>query len=346
MNTVFFLTCYFFAFFFSLRMRRSWLGLLAAIVLAIVASSMFSRDAANYTTEYNAWANASLHEVITFSLGIEPAFRWISYILGKFRLPFWSLALVFSCISLPLIYAIIKKAGVDKNSGYLVFLSYFFLLQSCTQLRAGVASALGLMGIIALSSGDRKKAAGLYLLAMLFHFSAMIYVVSFLFSQKEFDKRIYISALFISIMLFFAGIDLPKTVIFLLGDGRNNIFTDKYLQYKALMVTGEGMNIRVFNPIVMINLTASLALIVMTNAETTIEIMCYKFIMLSFTAYFLLIPIPSWAFRAQEFMFFPIVIVAGKMKDIIKYEMHNVFLVFYCISLVVYILFFQKLFSI
>lgn len=346
MNIVLFLTCYFFAFFFSLQKRHGWLGLLAAMTLAIVASSMFSRDAANYAAEYNAWANASLREVLTFSLGIEPAFRWISYILGTFNLPFWSLTLVFSSISLPIVYTLIKKFSVDDNSGYLVFLSYFFLLQSCTQIRAGVASALGLMGVIALASGNRKKAAGLYLLATLFHFSAMIYAVSFLFSRKEFDKRLYVSALFISIVLFFVGFDLPKMVVFLLGGGSNNIFADKYAQYKALMETGEGMSIRVFNPIVMINLTASLALIVMTNAETTVEILCYKFIMLSFTAYFLLVPIPSWAFRAQEFMFFPIVFVAGKMKNIIKYEMHNTFLVFYCASLVVYILFFQKLFSV
>lgn len=346
MNTFIYLSFILLSLLFVLKKDKNIFYIIPSLVLATIASSMFSRDAFNYSVEFSAWSTASFIEVAKLTLGIEPSYRWLSFILGRLELQFWSLTFAYSAISIPIIYISIKKYSVDMTSGYLVFFSYFFLLQSCTQIRAGVASALGLLGLIELASGNRKRAIIYYSAAFLFHYSAMIYSISLFFLRNEISIKKYIILLVFSIFLYFIGLDLPKTLIVILGDHNNNILTDKYMQYKALMESGEGANIRVFNPIILINLAASITLLIMTKAENALEIMSYKLIMISFIAYFLLIPIPSWAFRVQEFLFFPIVLVAGKMRYIIKYDMHNIFITLYCALLFSYIIFFQKLFSI
>lgn len=80
----------------------------------------------------------------------------------------------------------------------LLYVSSFFLLHEMTQIRVGVASGIFLVALKYLKSGDKVKYTFLILLATLFHYSSLLYLLVLFFTPT---KRSYL-LLFVALIYF------------------------------------------------------------------------------------------------------------------------------------------------
>lgn len=91
-----------------------------------------------------------------------------------------------------------------------VYLSGYFLLHDCIQIRAAVASGAFLMAMIPLANGQRLKALPYYLFALVFHYSSAILFVTLFLGNKSLSKLWKIalaSILPVGILMYLTHID-------------------------------------------------------------------------------------------------------------------------------------------
>lgn len=176
---------------------------------------------------------------------VEPTFKWISslssFLLGDVRGVF----VVYALLSIPLKAYSITRLSEFSLLAVLVWLSHFFLVHDFTQIRAAVAIAIFIYAIKFLSEGEKKKYLIAILVAILFHYSSIIYIpLVFLGNSRLSDnwKKFLIAVPLIGYALAILNVDLLELLPL-------PFFQDKIKIYQEMKEKGvmEGDDINIFN---------------------------------------------------------------------------------------------------
>jgi len=159
------------------------------------------------------------------------------------------------------IYAI-NRLSINPYLSILFYFSYYFLVQEMTQIRIGLASGIFLISLIPFLKGKRITFTCLILLATLFHYSAIFYLLLLIFKTTKFNKTLYSLALVLSVIL--GIVKLP--LLSLLGNFDPSNLSGKLNSYIEISESG-GATINVFNSLNICNILCCVYLIFFVNKE-------------------------------------------------------------------------------
>ena len=145
----------------------------------------------------------------------EPTFVFISALVKVTVNDFKYVLLVYAIISVPLKFRIIERLTEFKFLAILVFFSNYYLLHDFTQMRAAIATAIVLFMIEPLAERKLYKFLLLVLVAILFHYSAIVLLLLIVFSNKplnDIQKVVIGLSIPLGIALHYQGFDLFLTI--------------------------------------------------------------------------------------------------------------------------------------
>jgi hypothetical protein len=230
---------------------------------------------------------------------MEPSFFLICYIANVFNESQVAF-LLYALLAIPLKAFSIFRLSHFKILSLMVWISHFFLLQDMTQIRVAVATALFLYALYYLIKGERKHYVVLCLLAVFFHYSALILLPLVVLGTKKMNT-LWRVTLFILPLCFYALYFKGLNFIDLLPLGAFQDKLDMYENLRDKGITGDEINI--FNMLSMFRLLVYYLLLIMYNVvyERCHEITLYlKIYCISICCYVGLSFLPALAIRGSE----------------------------------------------
>jgi len=260
-----------------------------------------------------AEASTDYVNYLEFFREIKPGLTF--YEKGSFSEPFYNFIPAFikflgiNVIYAFLVYAILgvtfKGIAIIKLTpliflSLLIYYSNFFLLHEMTQIRIGVAIGLYLIGVPFIITKNIFKFSIIMLLAVCFHFSAILLWLTYFMNHNTFSRKKYITIIGIALPLTLLKLDLLSFLRFLpLG-----VFAEKIDFYYGAMQTGAfTTEINVFNIVTLINILVCLIFIwkiELFQARFRYSILFVKMYILSLIIFMLLSFMPPLAFRFRE----------------------------------------------
>lgn len=154
-----------------------------------------------------------------YSLGNEPTFTIIKYLVQNIFKTFYAGFIIYALLSVGLRIHYINKYRKIAIACILVYLSNMVILQDMIAIRSAVAAAILLYVINAKNNGQLLKCCLLIFLGVLFHYSALIFVIILLMDSKKPHSWLYISAMITSYVVVIAGYTFAAILGSALGDG-------------------------------------------------------------------------------------------------------------------------------
>lgn len=109
--------------------------------------------------------------------------------------------MLYAIASISLKLTAIKRLSEFLPYSMLIYFPGLFLLQDMTQIRIGMASGFLLLSIPHIINRNIKKFLVLLLLAIFFHYSALVFAPFYFFNSKSINKIFYSSLIITSIVL-------------------------------------------------------------------------------------------------------------------------------------------------
>jgi hypothetical protein len=172
------------------------------IILAAFAgarSPYVDRDFGNYAIWFNAIAEGNA----TFLGWLrDPAFAFLSYLVSLCRLSFSALAFMYAFLGLgaALCFGLLTTVHRWATLFFYLFFCQYFMVFEMTEIRSAVAVPLMAVSIYLACERQRRKAVFLFIVALLFHFSAImgLPILILLLTEIQFRSRwwLYSVALF------------------------------------------------------------------------------------------------------------------------------------------------------
>lgn len=230
-------------------------------------------------------------------LEFEPSMLLLFSTVKTFFYNGFQLVIIFyAFLSVSLKMKAIPKMTEFVPYSILLFFSSIYLLQDFTQIRAAVASGFLLLSIPHIVDRDFKKFAKYVLLAMLFHYSAIVLAPLYFLNTKKIDKAVYIGLMIIAIILAVTKFT-PFDFILKFDLG---IYTDKIKTY-LIGQQWEKREINIFNFSIIIQIALSLFFIF--SAEKTdnkYAVILTKIYALGVVIFYLFSSAPVIAFRLSD----------------------------------------------
>lgn len=203
--------------------------------------------------------------VIPVLIAFEPGFLGIIFFMRSIITLNYGVAIMLSyALSSMLlkVYAI-RRLSINPYLTLLFYYAHFYMLHEMTQIRIGLASAIFLVALISFLNGKKSTFAALILLATLFHYSAIFYLLVLFFDIKTFNRNFYAGALAGSIVL---GL-LKLPVLNLIGDFDASDVSGKLSNYIEISQSGE-IAVNVFNSLNILNILCCLYLMFFVKQST------------------------------------------------------------------------------
>jgi hypothetical protein len=184
-----------------------------ALLLALLAGVRgmdVSRDYYNYQYSFDNIYEFTSRGSVNYFLIFEPGFITVVFFFRHLFESNYGLAIMlfFAISGMFLKTIVIGRFSINPYLTLLFYYSYFFIFYEMAQIRIGLASAIFFMSLPSLLKGNRKIYILLILIATLFHYSAIFYLILLLFDVKGFNKKIYWIALALSVLLAFVHLPL------------------------------------------------------------------------------------------------------------------------------------------
>lgn len=189
----------------------------------------------------------------------EPGFIIIVHVfkfLSDINYSFW-IFLFFAFMGVSLKMNSVLKMSINPFLVTLFYFSNHYLLLDMTQIRAAVAIGFFLFGIRYYISGEYLKLFICLIFALLFHYSAFLYFIIFLFKKEKYNKKFLIGVMASAIIL--AIIRLPLSNFLLSGSDPEN--TGKAYWYIVSQELGIIEKVNVFNIVFILNFISLIILI-------------------------------------------------------------------------------------
>lgn len=230
---------------------------------------------------------------------MEPSFALICYIAKLFD-DVQVLFFIYALLAIPLKAFSIFRLSHFKMLSLMVWVAHFFLLQDMTQIRVAVATAIFLYALKYLIEGRKIVYLLICLLAVFFHYSALVLLPLAFFGVKKLNMvwRVFLVVTpLIFYVLYFKGMNLVQLLP--LGAFQEKLDTYENLRDKGLA----GDEINIFNMLAMFRLLVYYSLLVMYDVvyERCHEVTLYlKIYCVSICCYVGLSFLPALAIRGSE----------------------------------------------
>ena len=269
---------------------------------------------------------------------VEPSFHLISGIARVLDSP-QLIFIIYALLAIPLKGYAISKLSSCWFLSLAVWMNNYFILQECTQIRVAVAGSIFLVAFYFLVERKKWIYFGLTLVAIFFHFSALLLIPLLVFGTKPINKawRIFLAAApLFCYLIYMKGID-PLTMIPI------PLFQEKMEIYEMVRDKGITEELNVFNMMALFRLGCYYFILwkcdeIYKDCEhiyLMLKIMCLSICCFAFFAY-----MPPVAVRSSELygvidiLILPAMIYAVKPEWVVKV----------CLGVVCFGLFFMNIF--
>ncbi len=259
----------------------------------------------------------------------EPGFIAIVNFFYLFFKQNYSVAILlfFAFASVLLKVISVKRFAINPYLVILLYYSHYFFLHEMTQIRIGLASAIFLVSIPYYLQGRRLAFTGMILLASIFHYSAIFYLVVLAFDTRHISRFIYVGLLVLSVVLAF--VRLPLLGLFNainIGSVSSKIEVYAEMEQKGII---EAVN--VFNVLNLCNMFCCIYLIfappqsILSSDKRFIFFL--KCDILSIFLLSLLSGVPSVTFRFSQLFGITIMFLFAYLVKFLPFSKFNIFVV-------------------
>ena len=169
------------------------------LVIAAVTRPEETADTDNYIYGFTKGDYASR---------MEPMYAFIIAFSRLFSYPAVIGLSIYAILSIvPRLY-FIKKYSVNIFASVIIYLSYCYIAQDIVAIRSGVASALLLLAIHFKFQEKYKYMFCIILIASLFHYTALAFLVLYFINQHKKQRVIYLLLLACCYFLYFVNFDI------------------------------------------------------------------------------------------------------------------------------------------
>lgn len=158
------------------------------VLFAGLRSSEVDRDYTNYLEWFNGIAVGEL----SLQDGLkDPAFVMLSYLIAGLGLSYVGVTLIYAAVSVnaKLYFSKMVEGGRWLTLFFYLMLCRSFIRHEMTQTRAGVSIAFMSISILLALRGEKRKAAILYFVALLFHLSVLLGLPILILTLRGFKIR-------------------------------------------------------------------------------------------------------------------------------------------------------------
>lgn len=174
---------------------------------------------------------------------VEPTFKWISSLSSFLFDDVRGVFVIYALLAIPLKAYSIRRLSEFSLLAVLVWLGHFFLVHDFTQIRAAVAIAIFIYSLKFLSEGEKKKYLLAISIAILFHYSSIIYIPLVLLGNTSLSdnwKKVLLTFPLIGYAFAILNVDLLELIPL-------PFFQDKIKVYQEMkdkgMMAGDDINI-------------------------------------------------------------------------------------------------------
>ncbi|UDQ78794.1 EpsG family protein [Erwinia rhapontici] len=163
---------------------KKWMFFFVATLLLFfcAARGVIDRDHQSYLNIYK-------HIIDGVDLLIEPTFYFFSYISSWLTDGPQLIFIIYALLGLSLKFYSIRKFSVFPLVSVLIYFSNYYFLHEMTQIRVGVSVSLALIAITNWFGGNKKNFFIIIFLSLLFHYSALIFLMVPLVSKERVHKK-------------------------------------------------------------------------------------------------------------------------------------------------------------
>ena len=256
----------------------------------------------------------------------EPGFVGVVLL---FRTLFEVNYVLFIMVFFGLLTVLLKVFSINRLSPYpylaiLFYFSHYFFLHEMTQIRIGLASGIFFVSLIFYLKDERWKFILLILLATLFHYSAIFYLLLLFFNSKYFNRYVYASIIVISLILGYLKIPLLD----FLGSIDPANVSGKLNNYSEMVQSGTIESINFFNILTLVDIVICLYFVFVIPKVLLIEdkiiALCLKCNALAIFFLAALSGVPSLAFRASELFGLTSIILYASLVKYLPFGKFNI----------------------
>lgn len=325
--------------------RNNLFLILSVLLLGLLAGLRgpeVSRDYETYQLNFDLIKDVSQKSDV-FTPLLEPGFTGIVMVFRFLFTYNYGLAIMlfFGIVSVLLKTISFKHLSVNPYFVILFYYSHYFLLHEMTQIRIGLASAIFFVSLIYYIKGNRRAFVMLILIATFFHYSAIMYLLLLLFDSRYFNKYVYSVVLGLALILGVLKIPLLNYLgTFDLGSISTRLGT-----YAYFVESGNAESINVFNTLNLMNIAASLYLIIFIPNQKLIEdkplTLFLKCNILSIFLLSFLSGVPSLAFRFSELFGLVSMFIFASLARYLPFAKFNTLITVLMASVMFYIIVFH-----
>ncbi|MFW6272457.1 MAG: EpsG family protein [bacterium] len=253
-----------------------------------------TKDYLNYISGYNS--------VETFNLTrLEPTFFLIATTTKKCCDNPKLLFLIYATLGVTFKLIAIRNISKLLILSTLIYISYYYLLHEMTQIRVGVASAILLLSIKPIYERNLKKFLILLLIAISFHYTAIIMFLLWFLKPKSLNHRLFLLLIPISYLLVIFNFSLTSLIEFIPIKPIQVL----YKMHKFEMEHGIGEYINIFNVIQLLRCMLCLMFIhfhKLLEKHNKFSILLIKIYTLSLVSFVIFSDFPVISFRISELL--------------------------------------------
>ncbi len=206
---------------------------------------------------------------------------------------------IYAIIALSLKFTAITRMSHFFFLTLLVYFSNFFLLHEMTQMRVGVTTAIFMMALSFLKDKNYKAYLLMVLMALLFHYSAILFLIPLIFDSTHFKKNWYWAMMGLILIMTFVKTDFILPLL-RLDFGDVNFKSNNYIDYAEVGLLQETNKLNI-NFIMSYTITAALVLFIdKIQEKNNYAYLLVKLQILSLFLFQFFAPIAGFAFRFSE----------------------------------------------
>ena len=287
-------------------------GLLLIIIAGFRPLEYF-RDTENYLTMLHSFDNIWQSEPTFWILN-----QFNQLLLGGNDQIFF---LIYAILAITIkIIAINRLSSLPLLSVYL-YICLYFVLHEMTQIRVGVACGIFLLAIPDIVNKNFRMYLFKTLIAMAFHYSAIIMLVLYFVNNKNINRKVYFFLPIIGFILAFIP-NLMLTIFTFFEFILPSVIANKVTIYISLIYNEDYNKINMFNL-----LTLSLvciyyfALFNICRLKTKLDTVLIKLFGLQLFIYYAFSSIPAFAIRLSEFIGFSLILLIPNLIFMFKQKL-------------------------
>ncbi len=214
------------------KFKKVNIYLIPILILAITSAIMntnieqYILDSYAYKMTYTALLNGIPSNYS------DVGFQCFTLLLAKLKVPIFYYFLIISMFQIYVFYKFAEKYSSNLSLSMIIYTLTFYFQHNFNIIRQGIAVTFTIIALHLILSNKKWKSVVFFILAFLFHKSAIVFLIVYLINDKEISNKVFykigiIFTLFFSI--FFSNI-INKAIVFIT---QLRFFGDKYGNYTA-----------------------------------------------------------------------------------------------------------------